>query len=594
MEYTGRDILDIEELEIYSYDRIGLVGDNGAGKTSLLKILSGNLTIADADVRRFGSIALIGQLDELDLDAAQDSGEMLSRLNVAGVAQETMSGGEETRAKIASALSQHASAIFADEPTSHLDQDGISLLVGQLKAFDGALLTVSHDRYFLDQVVDKIWELKDGGISEFWGDCSDYLRQKEEERKVQAARYEEAMRERERLEAAIEKQRKKARQVDAKQKGTKKSDENAGRLGHQKATGTKQKRMYQAAKNMEKRLEALKGIEAPDSIRTVRFRQSKALELHSKFPISADDFSLSFGDCMLYDHAKFEIPLGAKVAITGGNGTGKTSLLKAIARRADGINISPKAEIGYFEQTGYKFDSRQSAISFMQDGCEYSMTELRSILASMGIGPRDPTKDVGILSGGEVIKLLLAKMLLGRYNILLMDEPGNYLDIKSAEALEQMMSAYAGTIVFVSHDKRLGRERRRHYLRNKGHQASQNLSARIILNEQDIFPEWRQKASKQAFFSAMHRSIDKVHRNSEELAIRVFRDTKEIFIAGKRMNQANLIVARIERARQDRGISVAELARLSDSTPGCISASLRSARESSSTTSEVSMSFALR
>ena len=400
LEYAGRDILDIEELEIYPYDRIGLVGDNGAGKTSLLKILSGNLTIADADVRRFGSIALIGQLDELDLDAAQDNGEMLSRLNVAEVAQETMSGGEETRAKIASALSQHASAIFADEPTSHLDQDGIRLLVGQLKAFDGALLIVSHDRHFLDQVVDKIWELKDGGISEFWGDYSDYLRQKEEERKAQATRYEEAMRERDRL-------------------------------------------------------EALEGIEAPDSIRAVRFRQSKALELHSKFPISADDFSLSFGNCVLYDHAKFEIPLGAKVAITGGNGTGKTSLLKAIVRRADGINISPKAEIGYFEQTGYKFDARQSVISFMQNGCEYSMTEIRGILASMGIGPRDLTKDVGVLSGGEVIKLLLAKMLLGRYNILLMDEPGNYLDIKSAEALEQMMSAYAGTIVFVSHDKRL-------------------------------------------------------------------------------------------------------------------------------------------
>lgn len=455
LEYAGRDILDIEELGIYPYDRIGLVGDNGAGKTSLLKILSGNLTIADADVRRFGSIALIGQLDELDLDAAQDNGEMLSRLNVAEVAQETMSGGEETRAKIASALSQHASAIFADEPTSHLDQDGIRLLVGQLKAFDGALLIVSHDRHFLDQVVDKIWELKDGGISEFWGDYSDYLRQKEEERKAQATRYEEAMRERDRLEAAIEKQRKKARQVDAKRKGAKKSNEYAGRLGHQKTTGTKQKKMHQAAKNMEKRLEALEGIEAPDSIRAVRFRQSKALELHSKFPISADDFSLSFGNCVLYDHAKFEIPLGAKVAITGGNGTGKTSLLKAIVRRADGINISPKAEIGYFEQTGYKFDARQSVISFMQNGCEYSMTEIRGILASMGIGPRDLTKDVGVLSGGEVIKLLLAKMLLGRYNILLMDEPGNYLDIKSAEALEQMMSAYAGTIVFVSHDKRL-------------------------------------------------------------------------------------------------------------------------------------------
>ena len=159
---------------------------------------------------------------------------------------------------------------------------------------------------------------------------------------------------------------------------------------------------------------------------------------------------------MLYDHAKFEIPLGAKVAITGGNGTGKTSLLKAIARRADGYqHLSQGRDRLDFEQTGYKFDARQLAISFMQDGCEYSMTEIRGILASMGIGPRAPDKGRWRSLGGEVIKLLLAKMLLGRYNILLMDEPGNYLDIKSAEALEQMMSAYAGTIVFVSHDKRL-------------------------------------------------------------------------------------------------------------------------------------------
>ena len=171
--------------------------------------------------------------------------------------------------------------------------------------------------------------------------------------------------------------------------------------------------------------------------------------------LSANELRLSYGSQNLLEGVTLAVAPGEKVGLVGRNGCGKTSLLKAIARRADGINISPKAEIGYFEQTGYKFDARQSAISFMQDGCEYSMTEIRGILASMGIGPRDLTKDVGVLSGGEVIKLLLAKMLLGRYNILLMDEPGNYLDIKSAEALEQMMSAYAGTIVFVSHDKRL-------------------------------------------------------------------------------------------------------------------------------------------
>ncbi len=120
------------------------------------------------------------------------------------------------------------------------------------------------------------------------------------------------------------------------------------------------------------------------------------------------------------------------------------------------------------------------------------MTEIRGILASMGIGPRDLTKDVGVLSGGEVIKLLLAKMLLGRYNILLMDEPGNYLDIKSAEALEQMMSAYAGTIVFVSHDKRLVENVADIVYEIKDTKTSQNLSARIALNEQEIIPERRQ------------------------------------------------------------------------------------------------------
>ena len=118
LEYAGRDILDIEELEIYSYDRIGLVGDNGAGKTSLLKILSGNLTIADADVRRFGSIALIGQLDELDLDAAQDSGEMLSRLNVAGVAQETMERKHAPRLPLRSPSMQARSLLMSLRATS--------------------------------------------------------------------------------------------------------------------------------------------------------------------------------------------------------------------------------------------------------------------------------------------------------------------------------------------------------------------------------------------------------------------------------------------------------------------------------------------
>jgi len=456
IEYSGRDVLDIDSLELYSYDRIGLVGGNGAGKSTLLSVLSGEFTPTGCKLQRLGENAYIKQLDTIEPDSIGDH-SLLSRMGLSDINADTMSGGEETRAKIALAMSSQVHAIFADEPTCHLDRSGIDLLIGQLKAFDGALLIISHDRYFLDETVDKIWELKDGKITEYWGGYSDYLEQKEEEYQRQSAQYDQVMQEKERLERSAEEKRKQARQVDSKKKGakSKNSTEFAGRLGQQKSTGTKQKKMHQAAKNLEKRIESLGDISAPERIRSVRFRQSEALELHNKCPISGEGINLSFGERIIFDNAGFAIPLGAKVAFTGGNGTGKTTLLKMILSHHSGLTISPKAVIGYFEQTGYKFTAEQSVLSFMQEDCDYNVSEIRAVLASMGIGSRDILKDLKVLSGGEIIKLLLSKMLLGRYNILLLDEPGNYLDIGSMEALEAMMKSYTGTIIFVTHDQRL-------------------------------------------------------------------------------------------------------------------------------------------
>ena len=221
VEFKGRDVLDIEELEIYDYDRIGLVGANGAGKSTLLRVLLGELTPPGCKMNRLGELAYIPQLDEVTLQVEKDFA-LVGKLGVEQLDIQTMSGGEETRLKIAQALSAQVHGILADEPTSHLDREGIDFLIGQLKYFTGALLVISHDRYFLDEVVDKIWELKDCKITEYWGNYSDYLRQKEEERKSQAAEYEQFIAERARLERAAEEKRKQARKIEQKAKGASK------------------------------------------------------------------------------------------------------------------------------------------------------------------------------------------------------------------------------------------------------------------------------------------------------------------------------------------------------------------------------------
>lgn len=456
IEFMGRDVLDIDELELYDYDRIGLVGANGAGKSTLVKVLLGETPISHGRISREGNFTYIPQLEGVTEQKRTDYA-LKGKLGVSHLNAEHMSGGEETRLKIAQALSGTVHGIFADEPTSHLDCHGIDLLINQLKYYSGALLIVSHDRYFLDQVVDKIWELKDGKITEYWGGYSEYLAQKEEELQNQAAQYKQFTAERDRLGKAIAEKQNQARKLDQKAKGKfrKSSSESGGRLSHQKPTGSKQKKLYNAAKNMEHRIEALGDLKPPEAIRTVQFRQSASLELHNPFPITGREISKHFGDKVIFEQASFQFPLRTKIAITGANGTGKTTLFKMILDREDGITISPKAEIGYFEQKGYKFNYNQGVMEFMLNNCDYQVSDIRAVLASLGFSLHDVRKELSVLSGGELIKLQLAKMLLGRYNILLMDEPSNFLDLPAVEALENLMRFYTGTIVFISHDARL-------------------------------------------------------------------------------------------------------------------------------------------
>jgi len=167
----------------------------------------------------------------------------------------------------------------------------------------------------------------------------------------------------------------------------------------------------------------------------------------------ANQFTLHVPGKVLLDEVNFQIPLGKKIALTGSNGCGKSTLLRHIANNEDGLTISPKAKIGYFHQMSYQFKSEETVLQFLKNRSDYDEGFLRSVLSSMQFVGTDIQKGVKSLSGGEAIRLELCYLFLGNYNILLLDEPTNFLDIQALEALEQFITAYEGTIIFVSHDK---------------------------------------------------------------------------------------------------------------------------------------------
>lgn len=452
LEYDDRIILDIDRLEIYSTDRIGIVGKNGVGKSTLLKVLSGELNVSGFRIKRVGSVSYIPQLDET-INISDNDAFAFSRLGVAGIDVNNMSGGEATRLKIASVFSQQMHAIFADEPTSHLDQDGIDLLAEHFRAFNGALLLISHDRDFLDAMVNKIWELREGKITEYHGSYSQYYKQKAIERISEEQRFEKINKEKNRLRQAAAEKHSQARRMDKKTKVARKTKEARGR--HEKSLGSKQKSFHSAAKNLERRMSSLGDPDNPEQVKIVKFRQNEALKLSNKHPITGNDIYLAFGSTVLLKDASFQVPLGSRVAIIGKNGTGKSSLLRLIMDKDPSLTISPKVVLGHFEQKRYVLDTEQTVMEFMKSRCDYSVSEIRAVLASIGLGSSFIHKSVSALSGGEITKLQLSAMLMGHYNILLMDEPSNYLDIEGIEALERMMMGYSGTILFVTHDNRL-------------------------------------------------------------------------------------------------------------------------------------------
>ncbi len=341
----------------------------------------------------------------------------------------TLSGGQKTRVALGKLLLTKPDVLLLDEPTNHLDMSSIAWLENYLLNYDGAVLIVSHDRYFLNRVVSKVIEIEYGNIMMFKGNYSEFAEKKKIIREARIKEYLNQQQEIKHQEAVIEKLRSFNREKSIKR-----------------------------AESREKMLDKMELIEKPiESQGELHFSLEPSC-VSGNDVLSVENLSKSFGSNTLFQNISFEIKRGEHVAIIGDNGTGKTTLLKilneVIAADSGVFKLGTKVKIGYYDQEHHVLHMNKTIFDEISD--EYSTltnTQIRNTLAAFLFTGDDVYKLIQDLSGGERGRVSLAKLMLSEANFLILDEPTNHLDIASKEILEKALNEYTGTVLYVSHDR---------------------------------------------------------------------------------------------------------------------------------------------
>ena len=477
---------------IEDYDKAAIVGINGAGKTTLLRIIMGELSADEGivTVSRDKTIAYLSQheavsgdntiYDELlsvkqelidleqkmravELQMKTASGDALQQLMNAytnlthdfetgggyayrseltgvlkglgfqeeefGRSVSTLSGGQKTRVALGKLLLLKPDLIILDEPTNHLDMSSITWLETYLLNYRGAVIIVSHDRYFLDRIANKVIELDNTRATVFTGNYSDYAARKEALRAAEYSAYMKQPQEIRHQEAVIEKLR-----------------------------SFNREKSIRRAESRVKMLNKLEVLDKPTEVRA-----DMHLTLEPKFTsgndvLHVEELSKSFGSLTLFEHLSFDIKKGEHVAIIGDNGTGKTTILKLIneltAPDTGEIRLGSNVAVGYYDQEHHVLHMEKTLFEEISDDYpSLTNTEIRNTLAAFLFTGDDVFKQVRTLSGGERGRVSLAKLMLSEANFLILDEPTNHLDIMSKEILEDALNAYTGTVLYVSHDR---------------------------------------------------------------------------------------------------------------------------------------------
>lgn len=506
------EIIQHASFHVEAYEKTAIVGINGAGKTTLLRIIMGEIPADQGEVvlakdKTIGYLpqnpdvsgnhtiyeevlsakkALISMEEKLrDMESKmnqyqgqelEDFMESYNRLNhefelrggysyqseIVGVLKglgfseaefekhmQELSGGQKTRVCLGKLLVTKPDVILLDEPTNHLDINSIAWLETFLLNYKGAVVIVSHDRYFLDKVVSKVVELDRTKVSVFQGNYSDYAKKRAQVREAQLKQYYNQQRE----------------------------------IKHQEEVITKLKsfnreKSIKRAESREKMLDKIERIEKPTEENTDIHLHLEPRVVSGNDVLSVEHLAKAYPNQQLFSDISFEIKRGERVALIGDNGTGKTTILKIINDmiEADGGNVKlgTNVNIGYYDQEHQVLHKEKNLIEEISDAYpSLTNTEIRNVLAAFLFTGDEVFKQIADLSGGEKGRVSLAKLMLSEANFLILDEPTNHLDITSKEILEQALNSYTGTVLFVSHDR---------YFINKTATRILNLTGETIVN----------------------------------------------------------------------------------------------------------------
>ena len=511
--FGERTLFSDVAFDVFEQDHVGLVGVNGCGKSTLMRMIAGlephdgrgqlsvsksasvalldqspswnaGLTlneavleasgrwvaaerelheIADAIERGGASAALIHR--QADLQERYQAGGGLtyrartrSTLLGLGFSEEelerpisVMSGGQMRKASLAKILMSDADLLLLDEPTNHLDIASLEWLETYLSAFRGAFLIVSHDRYFLDRVCNRIFEMENGSLHAYAGNYSQSMEKKMDEREFAMRKYQNTLREIKRIEGIIEQQRR-----------------------------WNQARNYVTIASKEKQIERIKStlVKPEDAPQSIHFHL-RADALTANEVVVCKDLSKRFGEREIFRSLNLMIRRDQKVCLLGANGCGKTTLLRILTNKiepdAGSYKLGSNVHVGYYEQGSVRPNDPRTVLEALNAMFpRYDTKQLRNLLGSFLFRGDDVFKRVSDLSGGEYARIQLLKLMLGGSNVLFLDEPTNHLDIPSCEALEDALNDYGGTMLIVTHDR---------YLANR-------IADRIVIMDEDGMREF--------------------------------------------------------------------------------------------------------